>query len=189
LSRNLTLPSTNGLTQCQCARTSCVPLFERSNGITYRLWPVKWDTAGPNFKDITSFFSPQAYAGCVPRLSVDSANDNMPTHLTTAFVTRFLIRVFVDHCASTENVHLEKVLPIVTAHAFRIQDAYSFLLDYLTATKEAGGDEEVTDDAFRVILADTQGGHLFSLSKSHLYFCTYLSGFHVRCVERRRTLL
>jgi hypothetical protein len=37
------------------ARTSCVPLFERSDGTTYRLWPVKWDTTGQNFKDITCF--------------------------------------------------------------------------------------------------------------------------------------
>jgi len=59
----------------------------------------------------------------------------------------FLVRVFVDHCVSTkENARLEKVLPVVTAHAFRIQDAYNSLLDSLTATEEAGGDDEVADD-------------------------------------------
>jgi condensin complex subunit 3 len=59
----------------------------------------------------------------------------------------FLVRVFVDHCVSTkENARLEKVLPVVTAHAFRIQDAYNTLLDSLAAAEEAGGDEEVTDD-------------------------------------------
>jgi condensin complex subunit 3 len=56
------------------------------------------------------------------------------------------VRVFVDHCVSTkENARLEKVLPVVTAHAFRIQDAYNCLLDSLTAA-EAGGDEEIADD-------------------------------------------
>ena len=59
----------------------------------------------------------------------------------------FLVRVFVDHCVSTkENVHLEKVLPVVTAHAFRIQDAYNSLLDSLAAIEEPGGDEEVAED-------------------------------------------
>lgn len=57
------------------------------------------------------------------------------------------MRVFVDHCVSIkENARLEKVLPVVTAHAFRIQDAYNSLLDSLATTEEAGGDEEVTDD-------------------------------------------
>ncbi len=57
------------------------------------------------------------------------------------------MRVFVDHCVSTkENARLEKVLPVVTAHAFRIQDAYNALLDSLAAAEEAGGDEEVADD-------------------------------------------
>jgi hypothetical protein len=56
------------------------------------------------------------------------------------------VRVFVDHCVSTkENARLEKVLPVVTAHAFRIQDAYNSLLDSL-ASAESGGDDEVPDD-------------------------------------------
>jgi condensin complex subunit 3 len=59
----------------------------------------------------------------------------------------FLVRVFVDHCVSTkENARLEKVLPVVTAHAFRIQEAYNSLLDSLAAADEAGGDDEVTDE-------------------------------------------
>jgi hypothetical protein len=59
----------------------------------------------------------------------------------------FLVCVFVDHCVSTKkNVHLEKVLSVVTAHAFRIQDAYNSLLDSPTAAEEAGGDDEVVDD-------------------------------------------
>jgi condensin complex subunit 3 len=59
----------------------------------------------------------------------------------------FLVRVFVDHCVSIkENARLERVLPVVTAHAFRIQDAYNSLLDSLATTEEAGGDEEVADD-------------------------------------------
>lgn len=59
----------------------------------------------------------------------------------------FLVRVFVDHCVSTkEDARLEKVLPVVTAHAFRIQDAYNSLLDSLSAAEEAGGDDELADD-------------------------------------------
>ena len=59
----------------------------------------------------------------------------------------FLVRVFVDHCVSSkENARLEKVLPVVTAHAFRIQDAYNSLLDSLAAAEGTGGDDEVTDD-------------------------------------------
>ena len=59
----------------------------------------------------------------------------------------FLVRVFVDHCVSTkENARLEKVLPVVTAHAFRIQDAYNSLLDSIATGEDAGGDEEVADD-------------------------------------------
>jgi condensin complex subunit 3 len=56
----------------------------------------------------------------------------------------FLVRVFVDHCVSTkENACLEKVLPVVTAHSFRIQDTYNSLLDFQTAAEKAGGDDEV----------------------------------------------
>jgi condensin complex subunit 3 len=59
----------------------------------------------------------------------------------------FLVCVFVDHCVSTkEDACLEKVLLIVTAHAFHIQDAYNSLLDSLAAAEEAGGDDEVADD-------------------------------------------
>jgi hypothetical protein len=59
----------------------------------------------------------------------------------------FLVRVFVDHCVSTkENVRLEKVLPVVTAHAFRIQEAYNSLLDTLAAADETGEDDEVNDE-------------------------------------------
>ena len=59
----------------------------------------------------------------------------------------FLVRVFVDHCVSIkESARLERVLPVVTAHAFRIQDAYNSLLDSLAAAEEAVGDDEVADD-------------------------------------------
>ena len=58
----------------------------------------------------------------------------------------FLVRVFVDHCVSTkENNRLEKVLPVVTAHAFRIQEAYNTLLDVLDGA-EIGGDDEAVDE-------------------------------------------
>ena len=42
----------------------------------------------------------------------------------------FLARVFVDHCKATKDeVRLEAALPVVTALAFRIQDAYNKLLE------------------------------------------------------------
>lgn len=54
--------------------------------------------------------------------------------------------MFVDHCVSTkENTRLEKVLPVVTAHAFRIQEAYNTLLDVLDGA-ETGADDEVVDE-------------------------------------------
>jgi condensin complex subunit 3 len=63
-------------------------------------------------------------------------------------------RVFVDHCISMkEDARLEKVLPIITAHAFRIQNAYNSLLDSLIAAEEVGGDDEVADDR-KFILAE-----------------------------------
>jgi condensin complex subunit 3 len=63
-------------------------------------------------------------------------------------------RVFVDHCVSTkEDARLEKVLPVITAHAFHIQDAYNSLLDSLIAAEEVGGDDEVADDR-KFILAE-----------------------------------
>jgi hypothetical protein len=66
----------------------------------------------------------------------------------------FLIRVFVDHCVSTkESTRLEKVLPVVTAHAFRIQEAYNTLLDVLDGA-ETGGDDEAVDE-HEFILAET----------------------------------
>ena len=61
----------------------------------------------------------------------------------------FLVCVFVDHCVSTkEDARLEKVLPIVTAHAFHIQDTYNSLLDSLAAAEEASGDEVADDSEF-----------------------------------------
>ena len=54
--------------------------------------------------------------------------------------------MFVDHCVSIkENNRLEKVLPVVTAHAFRIQEAYNTLLDVLDGA-EIGGDDEAVDE-------------------------------------------
>jgi condensin complex subunit 3 len=52
-----------------------------------------------------------------------------------------------------EDARLEKVLPIITAHAFRIQNAYNSLLDSLIAAEEVGGDDEVADDR-KFILAE-----------------------------------
>ncbi|KAI9431956.1 hypothetical protein H4582DRAFT_2062359 [Lactarius indigo] len=59
----------------------------------------------------------------------------------------FLVRVFVDHCVTTkETTRLEKVLPVVTAHAFRIQEAYNTLLDVLDGAEGPGGDDEAIDE-------------------------------------------
>jgi len=44
------------------------------------------------------------------------------------------------------NACLEKMLPVVTAHALLIQDAYNSLLDSLAAVEEAGSDDEVTEN-------------------------------------------
>jgi condensin complex subunit 3 len=55
--------------------------------------------------------------------------------------------VFVDHCISIkESTRLEKVLHVVTALAFRIQEAYSTLLDFLDGAEETGGDDEAVDE-------------------------------------------
>jgi len=44
--------------------------------------------------------------------------------------TAFLARVFVDHCKVTkDDARLEAALPVVTALAFRIQEAYNDLLE------------------------------------------------------------
>ncbi|KIJ99866.1 hypothetical protein K443DRAFT_132899 [Laccaria amethystina LaAM-08-1] len=49
----------------------------------------------------------------------------------------FLARVFVDHCKATKDeVRLEAALPVVTALAFRIQDAYNKLLEDNDITAE-----------------------------------------------------
>ena len=45
--------------------------------------------------------------------------------------TAFLVRVFVEHCKDTkEEARLEAALPVVTAMAFRIQEAYNGLMDF-----------------------------------------------------------
>ncbi|KAF8268083.1 nuclear condensing complex subunit [Lactarius quietus] len=65
----------------------------------------------------------------------------------------FLIRVFVDHCVSTkDNTRLEKVLPVVTTHAFRIQEAYNTLLDVLEGAET--GEEDAAVDEHEFILAE-----------------------------------
>lgn len=44
----------------------------------------------------------------------------------------FLVRVFVEHCVSEKDeARLEAALPVVTALAFKIQDAYNNLLSRL----------------------------------------------------------
>ncbi|EDR03702.1 chromosome condensation complex protein [Laccaria bicolor S238N-H82] len=54
--------------------------------------------------------------------------DNYWVNLTPE--SAFLARVFVDHCKATKDeVRLEAALPVVTALAFRIQDAYNKLLE------------------------------------------------------------
>ncbi|KAF8636938.1 hypothetical protein AX17_003189 [Amanita inopinata Kibby_2008] len=49
----------------------------------------------------------------------------------------FLARVFVDHCCATKNsARLEATLPVVTALAFRIQEAYNNLVDRVRTLEE-----------------------------------------------------
>lgn len=49
----------------------------------------------------------------------------------------FLARVFVDYCVEhKEDARLEQALPVVTALAFRIQEAYNELLQELEAEEE-----------------------------------------------------
>ena len=49
----------------------------------------------------------------------------------------FLARVFVDHCCETDNsARLEATLPVVTALAFRIQEAYNGLVDVVRESDE-----------------------------------------------------
>ncbi|KAH9991933.1 nuclear condensing complex subunit [Russula vinacea] len=112
----------------------------------------------------------------------------------------FLVRVFVDHCVSTkENARLEKVLPVVTAHAFRIQDAYNSLLDSL-ASAESGGDDEVPDDrefvlaellrlALNLDYADEIGRRRLEQFVRHMISQEALpSGLVTRCLDLLRTL-
>ncbi|KAI0287475.1 hypothetical protein BC826DRAFT_1108399 [Russula brevipes] len=86
----------------------------------------------------------------VMRIDIFDALEFDGAHLCSDFfTTRPLIPVlFFDHCVSTtkENACLEKVLPVVTAHAFRVQDAYNSLLNSLAAVEETGSDDEVTEN-------------------------------------------
>ena len=51
--------------------------------------------------------------------------------------TAFLVRVFVEHCKDTkEEARLEAALPVVTAMAFRIQEAYNGLMGSLRTVEE-----------------------------------------------------
>lgn len=51
----------------------------------------------------------------------------------------FLARVFVDHCSfNKEEVRLENTLPVVTAFAFRIQEAFNdYLCDLQNESEES----------------------------------------------------
>ncbi|KAI9511024.1 nuclear condensing complex subunit [Russula earlei] len=113
----------------------------------------------------------------------------------------FLVRVFVDHCVSTkENARLEKMLPVVTAHAFRIQSAYNSLLDTQAAVEEAGGDEEVADDhefvlaellrlALNLDYADEIGRRRLEQFVRHMISQEALpSGLVTRCLDVLRVL-
>lgn len=51
--------------------------------------------------------------------------------------TAFLARVFVEHCKETKDeARLEAALPVVTAMAFRIQEAYNGLVESVRTVEE-----------------------------------------------------
>ncbi|KAH9029983.1 nuclear condensing complex subunit [Lactarius pseudohatsudake] len=112
----------------------------------------------------------------------------------------FLVRVFVDHCVSTkETTRLEKVLPVVTAHAFRIQEAYNTLLDVLDGTEGTGDDEAIDEHEFilaellRLALnldyADEIGRRRLEQFVRHMISQEALpSGLVTRCLDVLRTL-
>ncbi|KAI9449685.1 nuclear condensing complex subunit [Lactarius psammicola] len=113
----------------------------------------------------------------------------------------FLVRVFVDHCVSTkETTRLEKVLPVVTAHAFRIQEAYNTLLDVLEGAEETGGDDEAVDEhefvlaellrlALNLDYADEIGRRRLEQFVRHMISQEALpSGLVTRCLDVLRTL-
>ncbi|KAK2461194.1 hypothetical protein APHAL10511_006721 [Amanita phalloides] len=57
-------------------------------------------------------------------------NDSFWSFLTAE--RAFLARVFVDYCCTTKNTaRLEETLPVVTALAFRIQEAYNSFVEYI----------------------------------------------------------
>jgi condensin complex subunit 3 len=65
----------------------------------------------------------------------DSVIDQYWSNLTPE--TAFLARVFVDHCKATkEDTRLDHTLPVVTALAFRIQEAYNDLLEDMQNEEE-----------------------------------------------------
>ncbi|KAF8635378.1 hypothetical protein AX15_000383 [Amanita polypyramis BW_CC] len=83
--------------------------------------------------------------------------DTFWTFLTPERV--FLARVFVDYCCTTKNMaRLEATLPVVTALAFRIQEAYNSLVDRFGELEEkrvflqpealAKEEDEITDREF-----------------------------------------
>ncbi|OSD02558.1 hypothetical protein PYCCODRAFT_1367188 [Trametes coccinea BRFM310] len=59
----------------------------------------------------------------------------------------FLARVFADQClAKKDNLKLDTTLPVVTAFAFRIQDAYNALVEQIHADAAAAALEEEDED-------------------------------------------
>ncbi|KAI0266182.1 nuclear condensing complex subunit [Gloeopeniophorella convolvens] len=113
----------------------------------------------------------------------------------------FLIRVFVDHCVSAkETARLEKVLPVVTALAFRIQEAYNTLLDAITAAEESGEDDEASDErefvlaellrlALNLDYADEIGRRRLEQFVRHMIAQEALpAGLVARCLDVLRTL-
>ena len=62
-------------------------------------------------------------------------SDSFWTFLTAE--RAFLARAFVDHCCANNNAaRLEETLPVVTALAFRIQEAYNSLAERVGELEE-----------------------------------------------------
>jgi condensin complex subunit 3 len=84
----------------------------------------------------------------------DRLTDSYWTSLTPE--TAFLARVFVDHCKATKNDdRLDTALPVVTALAFRIQEAYNDLLEDMQNEEEERVIRDLSEEE-EIILEDIQ---------------------------------
>jgi condensin complex subunit 3 len=90
----------------------------------------------------------------MPTILITSLTDSYWSNLTPE--TAFLARVFVDHCRATkDDARLDAALPVVTALAFRIQEAYNNLLEDMQNEEEERVIRDLTEEE-RITLEDKQ---------------------------------